>query len=629
MIWENWLRDLPEKAFFELYRNYLGPVATPYHKQDLINRFTLWLKNEDVQLRIARGIDKAEAEILSALFFEKGENRLMGVVIKDENAQKRILRNFQERLLVLNLEDQFIINPLMEDLLKEEGILSLSRLLPQGNYTASQEPPFFPNDSFLTAFLTFINRKDRLMLNQGQPSKKFLDAFTDRFGTMIGVDPVKFLVILLESFSAGGLIESRDQGFRLCSPSLLRSFQNGSPWQRRMQILLWLTPESWHSWLVSAFSLMTTLKSIKKKVWPRMLHILCENPEKRDIQRWKEFSTKLRALGFIEKKEDLYLFNTRWFEEEMQGVPPLLQPNGDISLTPQTPFCWLLPYTTELRTVGSFIQFHLNKESFIQAAPYRIRGEEWIEVMEEITGYSLEKMQKTLLREWDRDIYSLELEPAVLLKLNEDKKAWVKNSGVLEPFSLGETTEGNWILSMERQSQWLEALESIGIQYSTPLDDSEQKIRFPEKPAEEHRKDHQPPRKIEDHKTPVMDAESIIKEFDELTMKELQARIDRKVLLFPEQIRPELIRTELRQIRGFDFNGKIRLLEAALQPPAERLEIKIPSPEGTPLLMTIFPQKLDGKGPQAILHGVTDGGVQVEIPVSKILELKRFPLSLI
>ena len=46
------LLTLGDDAFFELIRNYLGPIKTPFNKHDLIAQLMAFLRRDEIQDRI-------------------------------------------------------------------------------------------------------------------------------------------------------------------------------------------------------------------------------------------------------------------------------------------------------------------------------------------------------------------------------------------------------------------------------------------------------------------------------------------------------------------------------------------------------------------------------------------------
>jgi hypothetical protein len=68
---EQWKRNmltLPDERFFEIMRNYLGKLKTPYNKHTLIRDLTAFLQKKETRRRIISLIDEGDAVLLTALY---------------------------------------------------------------------------------------------------------------------------------------------------------------------------------------------------------------------------------------------------------------------------------------------------------------------------------------------------------------------------------------------------------------------------------------------------------------------------------------------------------------------------------------------------------------------------------
>jgi len=70
------------------------------------------------------------------------------------------------------------------------------------------------------------------------------------------------------------------------------------------------------------------------------------------------------------------------------------------------------------------------------------------------------------------------------------------------------------------------------------------------------------------------------KEVSDEQRRELTAKIEKKLFLFPEQIRPEICRIGRIEARGIDFHAKLRIIEDVLDNREDLLELVSAETEG-------------------------------------------------
>ncbi|MFW5807099.1 MAG: hypothetical protein ACOCWU_05470, partial [Spirochaetota bacterium] len=69
------LLTLPDESFFELVRNYLGEVRTPFNKQSLVDRLIGFLGRPVTQGAIIAALDEDDRRFLSAAMLLEGPSR--------------------------------------------------------------------------------------------------------------------------------------------------------------------------------------------------------------------------------------------------------------------------------------------------------------------------------------------------------------------------------------------------------------------------------------------------------------------------------------------------------------------------------------------------------------------------
>ena len=65
--WRKLFFDLSDQAFFDLVRNYLGDIHTPFNKHTLLNQLEHFLLNKSNLEQLLSMIDSSDAAILTAI----------------------------------------------------------------------------------------------------------------------------------------------------------------------------------------------------------------------------------------------------------------------------------------------------------------------------------------------------------------------------------------------------------------------------------------------------------------------------------------------------------------------------------------------------------------------------------
>ena len=106
-------------------------------------------------------------------------------------------------------------------------------------------------------------------------------------------------------------------------------------------------------------------------------------------------------------------------------------------------------------------------------------------------------------------------------------------------------------------------------------------------------------------------------------------RIDRGLILFPEQIRAEVVPQFGIEVRGLDYLGKIRMIEQAIST-ADLLEVIKRSGSGDPQRLLVYPREVVESGSDLMLRAIEEpGGRAIMIRIRRISLLRRLSGTLI
>jgi hypothetical protein len=107
------------------------------------------------------------------------------------------------------------------------------------------------------------------------------------------------------------------------------------------------------------------------------------------------------------------------------------------------------------------------------------------------------------------------------------------------------------------------------------------------------------------------------------TRLELGMRIQRGLILIPDQLRPEIIRKEQTEAGALDHTSKIRLAEHAILQ-SDYLELSLSGDSGNAYTLLISPKSIKNQNQQALLFTTTiPDGKEMSISIGRIQHMRR------
>ena len=67
--WRHVILTLPDNYFFELMKNYLGRIQTPFNKHELVDKLASFLSQHNAEDKILNSLDQKERLILTSIEF--------------------------------------------------------------------------------------------------------------------------------------------------------------------------------------------------------------------------------------------------------------------------------------------------------------------------------------------------------------------------------------------------------------------------------------------------------------------------------------------------------------------------------------------------------------------------------
>ncbi|MCG8478081.1 MAG: hypothetical protein MI724_03225 [Spirochaetales bacterium] len=353
-----------------------------------------------------------------------------------------------------------------------------------------------------------------------------------------------------------------------------------------------------------------------------------------------------------------------------------IQANMEVTVTPGARFgdALAVARVAALHRFDVVAEFSLSEASV--AAARRETHSDALSDLERVTG-ELPQNVRFLLSRWQTRSQAVRLLSGVVVVAREEEAAILNRSADFRGLLREELAPGVFLVdsdalkTVERLLERLDLVSAVTVEGNRPVDvDIPDFLRLhqhyqqpllplhtsrPRKIAEERRPvsaDSQSAPHLRDQETddsvernsPLAamksndDAASIVgrlreslekRAFSEDIHRELALRIDRKLILFPAQLRQELTPQRSTEARGLDYLGKVRLIEQALES-ADMLEVIMRSASGSPQRIMIQPREIVASGDDLMLRARQEPGERaIRIRIRRISLVRRLSGTLI
>ncbi|MFW5826553.1 MAG: hypothetical protein ACOCU4_00590 [Alkalispirochaeta sp.] len=676
-----YLLELNDESFFSLYRNYRGPIHTPYNKHDLITELRDFLARPDTLERIAQVLDATDRIVLSAVDLlnspdEASLQRFLDGELEPSALRTRIL-NLQDRLLLIEgpAPRSLQLNPVAADRLRAAGLgahtLVAGTEIPARDRMEAAGPPWL-TIPFVTALYSFLRDTGDLFTRTGSIRKRASNGLEAQFGTLLleeaGAVRLRTAVGVLET---AGL--ARREGERV----LLRpeSWEElGSLPDRWIQTLLWGAALT--SSVERMFEYAELLLEFIEAVTPAREFTLGELV--RLIQLTGNGMTLPIDRDTVFRLVDIGVLVARDVENDPQSprfhlnpsVPTLIsgdyagsgeirvQANMEISLPPGVSYAHALTVAQigELIRYDVVPSFRLSDASI--AAARRDGLDRPFEQLQEIAG-ELPQNVRFLIQRWQERAGAVRLLRGLLLIAGAEEAAILQGSPEFGELLREEVAPGVFLLKdesrrVERLLGKLELGTATMVEGQRPVDvdvpDYARLYQRYQQPA--IRSSRGVPSVAESSADAGAQAagdggaaevggavgDDLIgslkeqlhrQDLPEDIRQELELRIERKLILFPEQIRGDVIPQYGTEARGLDYLGKIRLIEQAIAN-GDLLEIITRSAAGSPQRVMVQPREVVERGSDLMLRARQEPDHQaIRIRIRRISLVRRLSGTLL
>ena len=608
-------------------RAYLGNVRTPFHKHDLIKRLLSHLRKKETRGRVVALISHRDAYLITAVhILDEPELSKLFAFLKNDYQYLELhghLLNLEERLILYREHaDQASIirlNPLFNDDLLAH-VINPALIFPASSCEQqSTEEPWI-DDALLLSFLAYINENPVAFKLDGSLRKRSESDIRKRIPTLaiksLGVPRVRLLTLGLFGCDllgeANGAVFARYEKWK--------SFCNLESVERKAYLAAGLAlrnggigrPElhATASFIKGALFAVQEGNTYDVDVIHRLRQVLI-NPDisKRATQI---IVNALFAFGFMSGEGEICIPAALKTPASSAGDESsvVVQSNFELTLKRNAVFADALAVAQMAVLIRHDIYqaLELTKESITRAFNFGRTAEEMTDLLLAMSGKKLPPNVSFSINAWEKEHRSVRIFSGTVLIIGPERRHLIEHGKLINEMVIESPAQGVYILNTNRHAEIGKALQECGIEqlpaFAQPeleRDDSAAGRLFP--PLNARAVTIAPSRS--DCPRDGDGAELIKKltgnlmdlNLDEVSKGVLAERIEKRLVLYPEQLTgPVGTRGEKREARGFDYVGKVRIIEQALTRDAFLLEILTRSKNGDPVRYLAKPIDLEKSG---------------------------------
>ena len=643
-IWKRALVTLPDTTFFAWLRHYLGPLQTPFNKQNLIQELIQRVSSPEASRVRRLLLTDADLDILAALkhLGPTSAPALAAWLDLSETVLQLRLLNLEERLWlfhqtapqVLYQVSPFTLDPELEPLLSEARFYAgLASAAPaEGVFIASE-----------TSFLALYAALDEFPqeLTQGQTWKKKPRAeLTAKFQGLLTEEGLNQLLTACENL---GLVTWDETHLRLVD----------SYWEDLGR----LTVTDRTALLCTAFGPWkgALLNEAARSFWE-----FAGKLRPFTAYSWRtlrRFSGQISAWRTPEDREALLkawisigLFTPGPEPETWVFRPPevsvqtsILEANFEWRLAPGSPWssAWLAVRASRLLRNDRFSHFELTKSRVQQASARGLTASDLQKALSSLIGHALPQNISVTLQEWEAQTRQVQLWSGLVLRVDPAKAHLLQHAEQFPQAVLETLAPGVYLLDPDHLDRVSQDLQQLGLPALPPAKSAKRPndgspwsfsrwsatvppVSEAPPPTWIPPVDPTPAQELTRLWQQKLEASALHEEEKE----ELVGRLKRRLMIEERQLTYPVTHKEKLEARGLDFLGKLRLLEQVLANPFDLVEVETRQTEAGGTL-TLRPLKLERQANEVLLKAQDpEQGKVYLLPVSRLSRVRRLRGSL-
>ena len=607
--WRKLIFDLSDQAFFDLVRNYLGDIHTPFNKHKLLDQLEHFLLNRTNLEQLFSMIDSSDAALLSAIdLLGTASVKELYALFSDEKPYYSFythLLNLEERMLICPVRGEkgaqsVVISPLFREEIRKK-VIDIDLLLGCKKATAKKSAGCCWYDTpVISAAVSWILSK------KGKAQ------------SLEYAETVKEILIRQNLFHQSGrnlipVMENFRKLFTLDNQEIRRFFIQSYLSSDPLEGNLYENMRDDRSYSESAFRRLALCTSYLAGVDAGDINQHKENFLKAGLA--VEEGAGLRKVTSVSDPSDGKIVVQPDFSLFVQGFLPFKE-------------SIILAFYSEIRKQDLISRYEITRESFMRGIRLGISPSSFIGLLEAKSGSELPQNILFSLKSWEEECQGISVYRGCIIKVDARFSNLLDNNSTFKKYVQEKLSEGIYIISDEDFDNAVKVVENVsGQSLAMPWDKTAESIEVPALPDNAFDRLRNSSRPVFAEKGDVTG--KILKKIESLDITKekkdiLSDRFRRKLILSEKQLDGN-IRYEFAEAKGIDYTGKVRLCQHVIEAGSSFLELSMGS-EGTMLIKPVQMKKVEND--LLIMGEEIPDGAQIQIPLRKVRLMRKVRTSL-
>lgn len=602
--WKDYWLTLPDSVFFEAMRTFPlnMPPSASFSKHKMIDALIRFFSDEKNKKTIIDALDTEDRKLLSAvtLFPKLSPSDLYFFFRNDETEDRFFFRllNLEERMLIYRNRTGNTLspNPILEPDFRK-NVISADYFFSPAIGAAPPEPVIpLLSDSLLLSVAAFLAADRKALRSNGGLRKKPGEALLKRIhAEQETPSEAESVIRLILSFlkRTGILIE--EENSLVFDPGLFPSLRRYPLCHLLFLIMACdarlpgnLSLPKNAGLLHSLVRETERLKSCSEEDFISLFYLLsgCNARAESEAPLYRSVLTDCR---FLLPSGDRLFPNPLIAPDESQSDVrrSIVQDDGQILFSPGSnpESSFYLPLFADIADLNFFPVFRITRESLFRGFDAGLSPQETALRLKDISAHPLPPaLEKKIITVFE-SYREVRIWTGVTVALPPVKAAAAGEMPALKKLIIARPSETVFIFSEESFPEVTKELSSLGLAHIPSLPRKKSAASLPDESLFEIRDsgfsfeliDNPPENTVSNATTATERLREILKEkpYPEITKEDIEAKIRKKIILFPEQIDLHAGYKDSSFASGLDFSRKLNLIKSAIKAPSHLLEISL------------------------------------------------------